>query len=157
MTQWMSSTLFWSLINLEDFVCAWLCGQKESNYSFFAYANLRGRSFWTAKRVSVIIFYLFNQSSVLTDLCLNVSTNHPSKDQKNAFVSKCYYSPSTADVEMEKERYLKIFFWHGNSTENFNFRVLFHGPCTVFMPRLKLPKPGPAQNDSWASAMLYHS
>lgn len=75
-------------------------------------------------RVSVIIFYLFNQPSVLTDLCLNVSTNHPSKDQKNAFVSKCNYSPSSTDVEMEKDRYLKILLWHGNSTENSNFRVL---------------------------------
>lgn len=29
MTHWMSSTLLWSLINLEDFVCAWLCGGKQ--------------------------------------------------------------------------------------------------------------------------------
>lgn len=41
MTQWMSSTLLWSLINLEDSVCAWLCGQTESNYSFFTCASLR--------------------------------------------------------------------------------------------------------------------
>jgi len=61
------------------------------------------------KTVAVItIFYLFNQSPALTDLYLHVSTNHPFKDQKNAFISKCYYFPLSTDTEMKKLRYLKV-------------------------------------------------
>ena len=41
MTQWISSTLLWSLINPEDFMCAWLCRQTENYYSFFTCVNLR--------------------------------------------------------------------------------------------------------------------
>lgn len=37
----ISSTLLWSLINPEDFMCAWLSRQTEDNYSFSTCINLR--------------------------------------------------------------------------------------------------------------------
>lgn len=42
MTHWMSSTLWWSLINLEDFVCAWLCEGKQLFLFHLCYFKEKG-------------------------------------------------------------------------------------------------------------------